>query len=235
MLTIADYLQNNSYPGRGIILGRSEDGMHAYLAYFIMGRSENSRNRVFVESHDGVVIHPADPSKVEDPSLIIYSPVRRHNQAIVVSNGDQTDTIYEHLAQGKSFEAALRTRTFEPDSPNFTPRISGLLELGYAGFSYVLSIIKTCDMGKSKQLHFWEFPEPQPGQGHFVHTYAQDSNPLPSFKGEPVPINIAGSLPEFGNTIWQNLNAENKISLYVKSVSLDGHETAFLYNKYTNI
>lgn len=233
MTNITEYLKANPYPGRGIALGLSQDGQHAYIAYFIMGRSANSRNRVFARQGDGLVTKAADESKLEDPSLIIYAPVRRHAEHTIVTNGDQTDTILDYLEKGDTFENALRTRTFEPDAPNFTPRISGLLTLGYGGFSYRLSILKSPDRGQSLQRSFWEYPQPQPGIGHFIHTYAQNADPLPPFTGEPVPFRVDGSLVTFGESLWEALNPDNKISLFVRSVSLSGEESTQMHNKYT--
>lgn len=233
MTNLTEYLKANPYPGRGIALGLSPEGQHAYIAYFIMGRSANSRNRVFVRQGDGLVTKAADESKLEDPSLIIYAPVRRHAEHTIVTNGDQTDTILQFLQRDDTFENALRTRTFEPDDPNFTPRISGLLTLGYGGFSYKLSILKSPDSGKSLQRIFWEYPQPQPGMGHFIHTYAQNSDPLPPFAGEPVLIGIEGSLVEFGESIWDALDPDNRIALFVRSIDLSGRESTQIHNKYT--
>lgn len=232
MHKIEELLKTNAYPGRGIVLGCSEDEKKAVIAYFIMGRSKNSRNRVFVETEDGIVTQAADETKLEDASLIIYTPVRRHKQTIIVTNGDQTDTIAEHLASGSTFEEALRTRTFEPDAPNFTPRISGLVTLGDEGFSYKMSIVKSEDGGKSVQRSFWEYPQPQPGAGHFIHTYAGDGTPLPPFAGEPVPVGIKGTLAAFAASVWSSLDTGNKVSLFARSVSLHGEEETLIFNKY---
>ena len=230
-------LQNNPYPGRGIVLGRCPCGGKAYIAYFIMGRSANSRNRVFEEKDGGIVTQAADPAKMEDPSLVIYAPVRKAGAATVVTNGDQTDTVVEFLAQGKRFEDALDTRTFEPDAPNYTPRISGILNLCMDGFEYKLSILKSAGgNADSAQRFTYGYPQPLAGQGHFIHTYAGDGEPLPSFAGEPVPVAIAkGGIEAFGEGIWAALNEENKVSLFVRSIALDGAEETRIYNKYNKV
>ena len=232
---IKQLLKANTYPGRGIVLGRSEDGIKAVIAYFIMGRSENSRNRIFFETEDRIVTQAADETKLEDPSLIIYTPVRRHKQTTIVTNGDQTDTIFEYLASGSTFEAALRTCTFEPDAPNFTPRISGVVTLGDEEFSYQMSILKSEDGGKSVQRSFWEYPQPQPGVGHFIHTYSGDDTPLPPFAGEPIPVGIDGTLATFAASIWNSLHAANKVSLFVRGLSLHGEEETLVFNKYNKL
>ncbi len=211
-------LSENPYPGRGIILGRSEDGEKAAIAYFIMGRSENSRNRIFVEDGNGIKTQAFDPEKLEDPSLIIYSPVRVLGQTTIVTNGDQTDTIYEFMKNERTFEAALRTRTFEPDGPNFTPRISGLVDVDG---DYKLSILKSAE-GNSDSAHryFFEYDSPVSGQGHFIHTYEGDGNPLPSYEGEPTLVDIKGDIDFFTETIWKSLNAENKVSLFTRFIDI---------------
>ncbi len=218
MQQIATILQNNSYPGRGILLGRTADGTKAAIAYFIMGRSENSRNRIFVQEGDGIRTEAYDPTKLEDPSLIIYAPVRVCGAQTIVTNGDQTDTIYDALVSGKTFEDALRSRTFEPDGPNFTPRISGMVaENG----DYRLSILKSANGNPdSVRRYFYEYTAPLAGQGHFIHTYEQDGNPLPSFAGEPTEVAIADDLDLFTETIWNSLNADNKISLFTRFIDL---------------
>ncbi len=235
-------LKENPYPGRGIMLGRSADGQQAVLVYFIMGRSENSRNRVFVEKDGGIITKAADPAKLSDPSLIIYAPVRRHGQRTIVTNGDQTDTIYSCLERDIGFEEALHTRTFEPDAPNYTPRISGLLTLDFAGFSYKLSILKSAGGNAgSAQRMFFDYPQPLPGQGHFIHTYAADGEPLPSFFGEPRPVALAGSLTMradlelFARSVWESLDAENKVSLFARTIQLDGAEETCIINKYATV
>ena len=229
-------LKKNPYPGRGIILGRSGDNKKALLAYFIMGRSENSRNRIFVETGDGIKTQAFDPSKMTDPSLIIYHPVRRlglHGGTThIVTNGDQTDTLRDYLNKGKNYTDALLTREFEPDAPNYTPRISGLL---FPDGSYMLSIIKTHNSNPGCCLrHFFTYNSPQPGVGHFIHTYTGDGDPLPSFEGEPIPIHIsaADGFESFANTIWDSLNSENKVSLYVSEIDINsGLSSEIIINK----
>ncbi len=222
LLNIAEELQGNSYPGRGILIGRHADGMHAVIAYFIMGRSENSRNRVFVREENGIKTQAFDPDKLVDPSLIIYSPVRFIDGVTIVTNGDQTDTVYDFLKEGKSFEEALRTRTFEPDAPNYTPRISGVLN----GFDYKLSILKSAGGNPdSVQRFFYEYNAPVPGEGHFIHTYACDGNPIPSFTGEPKAVAIDGDIDSFTTRLWDSLNEDNKVSLFVRFIRVDIGET----------
>lgn len=229
ILNIAEELRNNSYPGRGIILGRSADNTKAVIAYFIMGRSVNSRNRIFSVTEDGIRTEAFDPSKMEDPSLIIYHPVRVFDGKTIVTNGDQTDTIRDHLELGESFEQGLRTRAFEPDGPNWTPRISGLLS---ADGSYKMSILKSADAeGSACARYTYEYPGVN-GVGHFLHTYVQDGNPIPTFQGEPERVAIAGTLDAFAEMIWNNLNEANKISLYVRFTDLaTGAYQEKLYNK----
>lgn len=222
MNQIADLLKNNSYPGRGIIVGKSKDEKYAVTAYFIMGRSENSRNRVFVEDGDGIRTQAFDPSKLSDPSLIIYAPVRVLGGRTVVTNGDQTDTVYDFLKDGKTFEEALRTREFEPDAPNYTPRISAELTVDGNAFSYKMSILKSAmGNGASCQRFFYEYSNPVAGEGHFIHTYKCDGNPIPSFYGEPELIEIKEDIDTFTNTLWTNLNEDNKVSLFVRYISLE--------------
>ena len=228
---IGALLRKNSYPGRGIIDGKSKNGKYAVTAYFIMGRSENSRNRVFDDFGDKVMIYPFDASKVEDPSLIIYAPVRKLGKQLIVTNGDQTDTIYDGLKEGKSFEEALESRCFEPDAPNYTPRISALLDFN-DGFSYKMNILKSADAEGSGSNRFTYSYAPVDGVGHFLHTYKCDGNPLPSFTGEPERVNILNSIDAFANKIWSNLNEDNKISLYVIYISLaSGRATVRVINK----
>ena len=225
-------LAANTYPGRGIVVGQSADGKHAAAAYFIMGRSANSRNRVFLERDGDVVIHPFDASLVEDPSLIIYSPIRCCGNSLIVTNGDQTDTVYDGLKAGMSFAGALRSRAFEPDAPNFTPRISAMLTFSGGSFTYQMSILKSADREGSACSRFtFEYP-PLPGTGHFLHTYMHDGNPLPSFEGEPERVTVPDSIDDFSREIWENLNEQNRISLYVRYVSLtDGSVQNRMFNK----
>lgn len=229
---LAALLRSNSYPGRGILLGKSPDGKRAVMAYFIMGRSENSRNRVFVPTEDGIRTQAFDPSKMTDPSLIIYAPVRVCKGQTIVTNGDQTDTIYDGLKEGCSMRQALLTRTFEPDAPNYTPRISGLVQPDGA---YALSILKSMGGDPACCLRqFFEYDAPVAGLGHFIHTYAGDGNPLPSFEGEPETVVIPVNAPaELGELLWKNLNEENKVSLFVRYLNLDnGKAETLIYNKH---
>ena len=219
-------LQQNSYPGRGIVLGRSEDGNYAVSAYFIMGRSENSRNRVFVEDGAGIRTQAFDPSKMVDPSLIIYAPVRVLGDYTIVTNGDQTDTVYDLMQAGKTFEESLRTREFEPDAPNYTPRISGLIDQSNNGFSSALSILKSADGDPTScQRYTFAYSNPIAGVGHFIHTYEGDGNPLPSFSGEPQKIAVSGDIDAFTEMLWSSLNAENKVSLFVRYIDLKTKKT----------
>lgn len=227
---IEHLLTANTYPGRGILIGRTPNGKKAVAAYFIMGRSENSRNRVFVPQDGGIRTEAFDPAKLKDPSLIIYAPVRTINGMTIVTNGDQTDTVYEYLQAGKTFEAALRSRTFEPDEPNFTPRISGLI---FPDGSYSLSILKSADGDPtSTRRYFFTYSEPIAGQAHFIHTYDQDGDPLPSFTGEPKQVETVDCIDAYTDLIWSSLNTENKISLYVQYIDLtDGTSETRLRNK----
>ena len=231
--TCAELLKDNTYPGRGIILGQTADGKNAVFAYFIMGRSENSRNRIFVECEGGEVkTHPFDASKVEDPSLIIYSPIRVCGSHLIVTNGDQTDTIYDYVKDGKSFKEALETREFEPDGPNFTPRISGMMTFADKGFTYQMSILKSADAEGSACNRFTYTYAPLSGLGHFLHTYVCDGNPIPTFQGEPERVAIPNDIDAFANEIWENLNQSNKISLYVRYISLEnGNVENRMFNK----
>lgn len=214
-----DYLAAKEYPGRGIILGKSEDN-RAVFAYFIMGRSTNSRNRVFEVSNDDIKTKAFDESLLSDPSLIIYSPVRVLGKKIIVTNGDQTDTIYEYLKNKKTFEDALYTRTFEPDAPNFTPRISGLIDIE-SGLKLKLSILKSDEGDESQSLRFfYNYDNPKPGEGFLIHTYKENSNPLKSFEGEPIKVSLKGSIDEFCNSLWNSLNTDNKISLAVRYIDM---------------
>ncbi len=215
---IENILKPNPYAGRGIIIGKSDKS--AVIAYFIMGRSENSRNRVFVENGSEVIIHPFDVSKVEDPSLIIYSPIREYKNNLIVTNGDQTDTIYDFISVGKTFEEALNTREFEPDAPNFTPRISGMLTFDNNDFTYKMSILKSADeIGSACSRYTFAYPSVN-GVGHFIHTYITDGNPIPTFCGEPERVEIVNDIDEFTQNIWNSLNEQNKISLYVRYIDL---------------
>ncbi|MDO4494507.1 MAG: IMP cyclohydrolase [Clostridiaceae bacterium] len=222
--TIGEIIKDNSYVGRGIIIGKSRNGEKAVTAYFIMGRSENSRNRVFIKQGDEVIIHPFDASKVEDPSLIIYSPVRAVKNSLIVTNGDQTDTIYDFINDGKTFEQALETREFEPDKPNFTPRISGILNFNDNEFDYKLSILKSADENGSACNRYTFNYSPLNGLGHFIHTYNCDGSPIPTFTGEPERVEIPDDIDEFTDDIWNNLNEQNKISLYVRYIDLESGE-----------
>lgn len=225
-LELSDILKQNSYPGRGIIIGKSEDASRAVIAYFIMGRSENSRNRVFTERDGGIITEAHDPSKMVDPSLIIYAPVKVLANATIVTNGDQTDTVYDFIMAGKSFEEALRTRTFEPDAPNFTPRISGVVELHDRDFSFKMSILKRCGGNSdSVERFFFEYLQPVAGQGRFIHTYKCDGNPIPSFEGEPEAVAIHGDIDAFTASLWESLNPDNKVSLFVRTIALATGET----------
>ncbi len=214
-------LSSTSYPGRGIVIGMSEDGKYAVTAYFIMGRSENSRNRVFVEDGEGIRTQAFDPSKLTDPSLIIYAPVRVLGNKTIVTNGDQTDTIYENMDKQMTFEQSLRCREFEPDGPNFTPRISGIMHIENGKYNYAMSILKS-NMGDSDSCNRYTFAyeNPKAGYGRFIHTYMGDGNPLPSFEGEPTPIDICGNIDEFTNLVWENLDADNKVSLFVRYIDI---------------
>ena len=216
--TISDILNGNTYPGRGIILGRSEDGLRAVLAYFIMGRSVNSRNRIFTETEDGIRTEAFDPSQMTDPSLIIYHPVRFCSEGAVVTNGDQTDTIRNAMEAGGTFREALLTREFEPDPPNFTPRISGVV---YPGGRIALSILKSLD-GKPDCCcrYFYEYEKPAPGIGYFIHTYEGDGAPIPSFEGEPRRVAITCGYRQFAEEIWNALNEDNRVSLYACEIEL---------------
>ncbi len=223
---VASAVKGNSYVGRGIVIGKSSDGKRACSAYFIMGRSQNSRNRVFTKRDGVLYTEPFDPSKVEDPSLIIYSAVRQEGDKLIVTNGDQTDTILEALKNGGSFIGALETREFEPDAPNFTPRISGMITFGEDGkdFSYQMSILKSADSEGSACSRF-SFSYPSlPGVGHFIHTYVCDGNPIPTFQGEPERVTIDNDIDKFTDSLWDALDADNKISLYVRYTSLASGE-----------
>ena len=230
------YLAGNEYPGRGICIGRSPDGTKAMIAYWIMGRSANSRNRVFDAIPGGIRTVAADPAKLEDPHLIIYNPVLTLNDTTIVTNGDQTDTIYrymrDNLFPGYGFEAALATRTFEDDAPNFTPRISGVVDMRRGG--YKLSILKSCDGNPaSVQRQTFDYPQPVAGEGHFISTYKHNGNPIPSFEGEPLRFACPRTIGDFAHGLWQNLNPDNKVSLFARVIDLDSGETGdMIFNKY---
>ena len=221
ILNIEQELKENSYPGRGIILGKTPDGTNAVAAYFIMGRSENSRNRIFVEDGEGIRTQAFDPSKLVDPSLIIYAPVRVLGNKTIVTNGDQTDTIYEGMDKQLTFEQSLRSREFEPDGPNYTPRISGIMHIENGKYNYAMSILKSSD-GSPESCHRYTFAyeNPKAGEGHFIHTYQCDGNPLPSFEGEPKRIQIPDDMEAFTTLLWNSLNEDNKVSLFVRYIDI---------------
>lgn len=221
ILNIEQELKENSYPGRGIILGKPPDGTKAVAAYFIMGRSENSRNRIFVEDGEGIRTQAFDPSKLVDPSLIIYAPVRVLGNKTIVTNGDQTDTIYEGMDKQLTFEQSLRSREFEPDGPNYTPRISGIMHIENGKYNYAMSILKSSD-GSPESCHRYTFAyeNPKAGEGHFIHTYQCDGNPLPSFEGEPKRIQIPDDMEDFTTLLWNSLNEDNKVSLFVRYIDI---------------
>ena len=234
-IDIYEALKANSYPGRGIIIGKSADGKSAVTAYFIMGRSVNSRNRVFTETADGIKTEAADPSKLTDPQLIIYSPVRVLGNKTIVTNGDQTDTIYELMDNQQTFEQALRTRLYEDDAPNYTPRISGIMHVGGGEYNYAMNIIKSADGNPDCAERFtFTYTNPLDGVGHFIHTYMGDGNPLPSFEGEPEKIEIPNDIDEFTNGLWNALNEDNKVSLFVRFIDIQtGKATTKVVNKYS--
>lgn len=229
--TMGETIKGNEYVGRGIVTGKTADGTRAAIAYFIMGRSANSRNRIFKEDGDEVIIFPFDESKVEDPSLIIYSPIKTFGKATIVTNGDQTQTIYDFLKSGKTFEEALNTRCFEPDGPNWTPRISAIVCNGDHGFRYKQSILKSGDAEGSVCNRYTFTYEPVDGLGHFIHTYVTNGNPIPTFQGEPERVSIPNDIDEFFNDIWDNLDEDNKISLYVRYIDL---KTGEIENRMVN-
>ena len=222
ILKIEQELRENSYPGRGIILGKSPEGTKAAAAYFIMGRSENSRNRIFVEDGEGIRTQAFDPSKLTDPSLIIYAPVRVLGNKTIVTNGDQTDTIYEGMDRQLTFEQSLRSREFEPDGPNYTPRISGIMHIENGTYNYAMSILKSSD-GCPDSCHRFTFAyeNPKAGEGHFIHTYQCDGNPLPSYEGEPKRIQIPDDIDAFTELLWNSLNEDNKVSLFVRYIDIE--------------
>ncbi|MBO6114039.1 MAG: IMP cyclohydrolase [Lachnospiraceae bacterium] len=225
MLSIANELKTNAYPGRGIVIGVSEDGKKAVTAYFIMGRSSNSRNRVFVEEGEGIRTEAFDPSKLEDPSLIIYAPVRVLGNKTIVTNGDQTDTIYEGMDKQNTFEQSLRCREFEPDGPNYTPRISGIMHIESGKFNYAMSILKSNNGNPDAcNRYTFAYESPVAGEGHFIHTYMHDGNPLPSFEGEPKWVKISGDIETFTEEVWSSLNEDNKVSLFVRFIDIASGE-----------
>ena len=232
-LDIAKELNSNAYPGRGIVIGKSDCGKFAVTGYFIMGRSENSRNRVFTRDGNGLRTEAFDPSKLTDPHLIIYAPVRVLDNKLIVTNGDQTDTIYELMAKAKTFEQSLQTREFEDDAPNYTPRISGILNFANDDFSYEMSILKSADGNPDCcNRYTFSYDRPLRGEGHFIHTYMGDGSPLPSFEGEPKLVGLSGNIDEFTDMLWSSLNEENKVSLFVRYVNLeDGTEETRIVNK----
>lgn len=222
MVSIAEELASNTYPGRGIIIGKTPDGKSAVTAYFIMGRSENSRNRVFVEDGEGIRTEAFDASKLVDPSLIIYAPVRVLGNKTIVTNGDQTDTIYELMDKQQTFEQALRTREFEPDAPNYTPRISGIMHIDKGSYNYAMSILKSNNGNPDAcNRYTFAYTNPVAGEGHFIHTYMGDGNPLPSFEGEPKLVDIADDIDAYTNLLWTSLNEDNKVSLFVRYIDIE--------------
>lgn len=222
LLSLSEELKNNSYPGRGIVIGKSADGKTAVTAYFIMGRSSNSRNRVFVKDGEGIRTQAFDPSKLEDPSLIIYAPVRVLGNKTIVTNGDQTDTIYEGMDRQQTFEQSLRCREFEPDGPNYTPRISGIMHIENGKYNFAMSILKSSDGNPESCSRFtYAYEKPVNGEGRFIHTYMNDGNPLPSFEGEPKRVAIAGDIDSFTANVWENLNEDNKVSLFVRFIDIE--------------
>lgn len=233
MLKLEQELKNNEYPGRGIVIGRSADAKFAVTAYFIMGRSSNSRNRVFVTEGEGIRTQAFDPSKLEDPSLIIYAPVRVLGNKTIVTNGDQTDTIYEGMDKQLTFEQSLRCREFEPDAPNYTPRISGILHIEGGRYNYAMSILKSNNGDPSCCIrNTFAYQNPAAGEGRFIHTYMHDGNPLPSFEGEPKPVEISGDIDSFTDMVWNSLNADNKVSLFVRYINIeDGSYETRIVNK----
>lgn len=226
MVSLEQELKNNAYPGRGIVIGKSANGQYAVTAYFIMGRSANSRNRVFVTEGEGIRTQAFDPSKLEDPSLIIYAPVRVLGNKTIVTNGDQTDTIYEGMDKQLTFEQSLRLREFEPDAPNYTPRISGILHVENGSYNYAMSILKSNHGDASSCLRFtYAYENPLPGEGRFIHTYMHDGNPLPSFEGEPKQVEIPDDMDAFTDMLWNSLNEDNKVSLFVRYIDIASGET----------
>ena len=231
--SLAEELSSTTYPGRGIVIGKTPDGKKAAIAYFIMGRSENSSNRIFVKDGEGIRTEAFDPSKLEDPSLIIYAPVRVLGNKTIVTNGDQTDTIYDLMDKQYTFEQALRTREFEPDAPNYTPRISGVLHFDNGSFNYAMSILKS-NNGNPEACNRYTFAYENPvaGEAHFIHTYMGDGNPLPSFEGEPTLVDVPDNMDDFADLVWNNLNNDNKVSLFVRYINIeDGSYETKIINK----
>lgn len=220
-ILLENELNSNPYPGRGIVVGKSPNGKYAVAAYFIMGRSENSRNRIFVEDGEGIRTQAFDASKLSDPSLIIYAPVRVLGNTTIVTNGDQTDTVYELMQKQQTFEQALRTREFEPDAPNYTPRISAMMKVEKGTYQYEMSILKS-NQGTpvSCNRYTFQYSNPVPGEGHFIHTYKQDGNPLPSFEGEPKLVAMNDDMDSFTEMLWNSLNEDNKVSLFVRYIDI---------------
>ena len=230
---LCDILRGNPYPGRGIMIGRSEDGKYAVAVYFIMGRSANSRNRVFVTEGEGIRTEAFDPSKMEDPSLIIYAPVRVLGSSTIVTNGDQTDTVFEGFENGLTFEQSLRSREIEPDGPNFTPRISAVMNVENGKYEYALSILKS-NRGDSSscQRYTFSYSPAAAGEGRFISTYVSDGSPLPSFEGEPIPVTVSGTIDEVAESVWNALNEDNKVSLFVRFIDIaDGSYETRIINK----
>ena len=220
-MSLEQELRSNAYPGRGIVIGRSEDGSKAVTAYFIMGRSANSRNRVFTEDGEGIRTQAFDPARLEDPSLIIYAPVRVLGNKTIVTNGDQTDTIYEGMDHQMTFEQSLRSREFEPDAPNYTPRISGIMHIENGGYNYAMSILKSNNGNPDSCLRFtYAYEAPAAGEGRFIHTYMHDGDPLLSFEGEPKAVGISGNIDQFTDMIWNSLDQDNKVSLFVRFIDI---------------
>ncbi len=233
MMSLEEELRGNAYPGRGIVIGRTADGTKAVTAYFIMGRSENSRNRVFVEDGEGIRTQAFDPAKLTDPSLIIYAPVRVLGNKTIVTNGDQTDTVYEGMDHQMTFEQSLRSREFEPDCPNYTPRISGIMHIEKGGYNYAMSILKSAGGNPDSCQRFtYAYEKPLAGEGHFIHTYMHDGSPLPSFEGEPRRVAIEGDIDQFTDMVWNSLNEDNKVSLFVRFINIaDGTYETRIVNK----
>ena len=221
MLSLENELKANAYPGRGIVIGKSPDGSKAVCAYFIMGRSANSRNRIFVEDGAGIRTQAFDPSKLEDPSLIIYAPVRVLGNKTIVTNGDQTDTIYEGMDKQLTFEQSLRCREFEPDGPNYTPRISGIMHIEGGNYNFAMSILKSNNGNPDAcNRYTFAYESAVAGEGHFIHTYMHDGNPLPSFEGEPKLVEMSDDIESFTEMLWSSLNEENKVSLFVRYIDI---------------